>query len=101
MVWSASNKKATASECCDACAAHAADPKNQLQPCNSSVFCHTPTHVPWTGGVLGAAVDLTVKWETGLDGMRSSAGESEVLWRAWESREQNLARGVKPESMPK
>ena len=27
-----------------------------------------PTHVPWTGGVLGAAVDLTVKWETGLDG---------------------------------
>ena len=165
VVWGASNKKATASECCDACAAHAADPKNQLRPCNSWVFCHTlpycwsldtgnwhgfgecwlkhqtdtrhplygqrgkftdefrrvhanahktgrmpdgaprnlsvPTHVPWTGGVLGAAVDLTVKWETGLDGMRSSAGESEVLWRAWESREQNLARGVKPESMPK
>jgi len=37
VVWSASNQKATVSECCDACA----DPKNQLRPCNSWVFCHT------------------------------------------------------------
>ena len=49
---------------------------------------------------MGTTVDLSVQWETGLDGMRSSKGESEVLWRAWESREENLARGVKPESMP-
>ena len=26
-----------------------------------------PTHVPWTSAVLSAAVDLAVKWETGLD----------------------------------
>ena len=54
-----------------------------------------------TGGVLGTKVDLSVKWETGLDGMRSSTGEATVLWRAWETFEQNLARGVKPESMGK
>jgi len=37
-----------------------------------------PTHVPWTGGVLGAAVDLAVKWETGLDGwlMQGLRGET-------------------------
>jgi hypothetical protein len=48
---------------------------------------------------MGVKVDLGIKWETGLEGMRSSKGESTVLWRAWESREQNLARGVKPEAM--
>lgn len=58
-----------------------------------------PTHVPWTGGVMGMRVDLSVKWETGLEGMHSSKGDSSVLWRAWESREQNLARGVAPESI--
>ncbi|XRB07830.1 apple domain-containing protein [Pycnococcus provasolii] len=165
VMWGASHIKASAAECCDACKAHAEDPKNSERPCNSWVFCHTlpycwaldtghvhafgecwlkhqtdptnplygqrgkftdefrkthanahktglmpdgtprnlsvPTHVPWTGGIMGAVVDLSIKWETGLDGMRSSAGESEVLWRAWETREQNLARGVKPESMPR
>ena len=60
-----------------------------------------PTHVPWTAGVMGIKVDRTVKWETGLEGMKSSKGEATVLWRAWESWEQNLARGVKPESMGK
>ena len=58
-----------------------------------------PTHVPWTGGIMGTRVDHSVTWETGLEGMTSSKGEATVLWRAWESREQNLARGVKPESM--
>jgi len=165
VVWGASHKKASAAECCEACAEHAANPRNKKRPCNSWVFCHAlpycwsldtgnfhgfgecwlkhqtdpkhplygqrgkftdefrrkhanahktgrmpngqprnlsvPTHVPWTGGVMGVVVDLSVQWETGLDGMRSSKGESEVLWRAWESREQNLRRGVKPESMPK
>ena len=50
---------------------------------------------------MGAKVDPTVKWETGLDGMRSSRGESTVMWRAWESREQNLARGVSPSQIPR
>jgi len=31
--------------------------------------------------------------------MRSSAGETIVDYRPWESREQNLKRGVKPEQM--
>ena len=44
-------------------------------------------------------MDLSVRWETGLDGMRNSNGESNVLWRAWETREQNLARGVKVEQL--
>ena len=165
MVWGAGHKKATAAECCDACAKHAADPKNAKRPCNSWVFCgakpycwsldtgnwhgpgecwlkwqanpkqplygqrgkfteefrrkhanahktgrmpdgsprnlSVPTHVPWTGGVMGQRVDLSIKWETGLEGMKSSKGESTVLWRAWETWEQNLARGVKPESMGK
>ena len=30
-----------------------------------------------------------------------SSGERIVPWRAWESREQNLARGVKSEHIPK
>ena len=38
--WGAGHLKATATECCDACAAHAADPKNQKRPCNSWVYCH-------------------------------------------------------------
>ena len=59
-----------------------------------------PTHVPWTGGVLGVKVDLSVTWTTGADGsMRSSAGDVVVDYRPWESREQNLKRGVKPEQM--
>ena len=165
VVWGAGHKKASAAECCEACMAHAADPKNAKRPCNSWVYCHAkpycwsldtgnwhgpgecwlkwqanpqaplygqrgkfthefrkkhwyahktgkmpdgsprnltvPTHVPWTGGVLGVKVDRSIKWETGLDGMRSSTGEATVLWRAWETFEQNLARGVKPESMGK
>ena len=80
---------------------HANAHKTGKMPDGSPRNLSVPTHVPWTGGVMGRKVDLSVKWETGLDGMRSSSGESEVLWRAWESREQNLARGVKPESMPK
>ena len=58
-----------------------------------------PTHVPWTGGVMGTTYDPTIKWTTGLDGMSSNKGEQTVLWRAWETREENLARGVTPESM--
>ena len=58
-----------------------------------------PTHVPWTGGVMGVRVDRSVRWETGLDGMHSSSGETNVQWRAWESREQNLARGVRASQM--
>ena len=50
---------------------------------------------------MGIKVDHSIKWTTGLEGMKSSTGESSVLWRAWESYEQNLARGVKPESMGK
>ena len=34
-----------------------------------------PTHVSWTGGVMGVNVDLSVRWTTDADGtMRSSAG---------------------------
>ena len=55
----------------------------------------------WTGGVMGVKVDHSVKWETGLEGMKSNKGQSTVLWRAWESWEQNLARGVDPKSMGK
>jgi len=58
-----------------------------------------PTHVPWTGGVMGTTYDPTVRWTTGLEGLSSNKGEQTVLWRAWETREENLARGVKPESM--
>ena len=41
VMWGADHVKQSASECCDACAAHAADPKNKERPCNSWVFCHT------------------------------------------------------------
>ena len=65
-----------------------------------------PTHVPWTGGVMGARVTYPeVTWTTDVEGadgasMQSSTGERIVPWRAWETRDQNLARGVKPEFMP-
>ena len=59
-----------------------------------------PTHVAWAVGVMGARVDLTVSWTTDADGsMRNSKGETVVDYRPWESREQNLRRGVKPEQM--
>ena len=41
VVWGASHKKTSASECCDACTAHAADPKNSKRPCNSWVSSTT------------------------------------------------------------
>ena len=59
-----------------------------------------PTHVSWAGGVLGVQVDVSVRWTTDADGtMRSSTGDVVVDYRPWESREQNLKRGVKPEQM--
>eukprot|EP00966_Prymnesium_polylepis_P286140 6609578-Prymnesium_polylepis.1 len=39
VVWGASHKTKSAAECCDACAAHAANPKNAKRPCNSWSFC--------------------------------------------------------------
>jgi len=59
-----------------------------------------PTHVAWIGGVMGVTVDHSISWTTDADGsMRSSSGEVIVDYRPWESREQNLKRGVKPEQM--
>ena len=59
-----------------------------------------PTHVVWIGGVMGVNVDHSIKWTTDADGtMRSSTGDVVVDYRPWESREQNLKRGVKPEQM--
>lgn len=43
-----------------------------------------PSHVPWTGGVIGTTPDLSVKWTTGIEGMRSSSGAELTNWRAWE-----------------
>lgn len=43
-----------------------------------------PSHVPWTGGVIGGTVDLSVRWTTGVEGMRSTSGEELTNWRAWE-----------------
>jgi hypothetical protein len=57
-----------------------------------------PSHVPWTGGVLGARVDLSIRWETGPEGMKSSKGDAIVAWRAWESADENRRRGV-PEAL--
>jgi len=61
-----------------------------------------PTHVPWTGGVMGATVAYpSVTWTTDLEGlMASSEGTRIVPWRAWESKSQNLARGVRAEDIP-
>ena len=161
VAWGLTHKTASAAECCERCATHAADPKNSQKKCNSWVFCylpqcwsldtghkHTfgecwlkwqvdpshplygqrgrysdlfrsrhrmahmsgnnvdgtprnltvPTHVPWTGGVMGARVDLSVKWETGPEGMKSSKGDAIVAWRAWESADENRRRGV-PEAL--
>jgi hypothetical protein len=59
-----------------------------------------PSHVVWIGGVMGATVDLSTQWTTDEHGtMRSSKGDLVVDYRPWESREQNLKRGVKPEQM--
>jgi hypothetical protein len=44
-----------------------------------------PSHVPWTGGVIGATIDRSVRWTTGPDGMKSSRGEELTNWRAWEA----------------
>ncbi len=55
-----------------------------------------PTHVPWTGGVIGGAPwDPSVRWTTGIEGMRSSKGDELTNWRAWEAPgeyEKRLAR---------
>ena len=44
-----------------------------------------PTHVPWTGGVMGGTWDSTVRWVTGPEGMTSSKGDELTNWRAWEA----------------
>ena len=54
-----------------------------------------PTHVPWTGGVIGQTPDLSIKWTTGIEGMRSTTGIELTNWRAWEpsgSYEKRLAK---------
>ena len=43
---------------------------------------------------MGAHVDLSVKWETGPEVMKSSKGDAIVNWRAWESDEENRRRGA-------
>ena len=45
VVWGAGHRKATAAECCDACAKHAADPKNAKRPCNR---CIRKASEPWS-----------------------------------------------------
>ena len=44
-----------------------------------------PTHVPWTGGVIGGTFNPSIKWTTGVEGMRSSQGDELTNWRAWEA----------------
>lgn len=35
-----------------------------------------PSHVPWTGGIIGGPpTDTSVSWTTGIEGMKSSRGE--------------------------
>ena len=54
------------------------------------------TQVPWTGGVIGGTVDMSIRWTTGPEGMRSSSGEELTNWRAWEpagAYEKRLKRG--------
>ena len=54
-----------------------------------------PSHVPWTGGVLGQTPDLSIRWTTGIEGMHSSSGQELTNWRAWEpagSYEKRLAK---------
>lgn len=59
-----------------------------------------PSHVAWTSGIMGVKVDLSIQWTTEADGtMRSSVGDALVEYRPWESRQQNLKRGVKPEQI--
>ena len=43
-----------------------------------------PSHVPWTGGVIGGVVDLSLRWTTNTEGMKSSEGHELTNWRAWE-----------------
>mmetsp|Transcript_22294 Transcript_22294/g.48660 ORF Transcript_22294/g.48660 Transcript_22294/m.48660 type:complete len:266 (+) Transcript_22294:270-1067(+) len=44
-----------------------------------------PTHVPWTGGIIGGMYDPSIKWVTGPEGMTSSKGDELTNWRAWEA----------------
>jgi hypothetical protein len=46
-----------------------------------SIRTGAPSHVPWTGGVLGTTPDLSVQWTTGIEGMRSSSGAELTNWR--------------------
>ena len=55
---------------------HANAHKTGKNPDGTPRNLSVPTHVPWTGGIMGTTVDRSVQWETGLDGMRSSNGDS-------------------------
>ena len=33
---------------------------------------------------MGTTWNLSIKWTTGIEGMRSSSGEELTNWRAWE-----------------
>ena len=66
--------------------------------------CHlTPSHLaafaPCHPGTVVTYPRVT--WTTDLEGlMTSSEGAAAVPWRAWETRAQNLARGVRGEDIP-
>ena len=34
--------------------------------------------------MIGGTVDMSIRWTTGPEGMRSSSGEELTNWRAWE-----------------
>ena len=68
-------------------------PHDALPPCHLATFA--PSHP-------GTVVTYPrVTWTTDLEGlMTSSEGAAAVPWRAWETRAQNLARGVRGEDIP-
>ena len=63
VAWGLTHKTASAAECCERCAAHAADPKNAKKPCNSWVFCYLPQCWSLDTGHKHTFGECWLKWQ--------------------------------------
>ena len=63
VAWGLTHKTASAAECCERCAAHAADPKNRRKPCNSWVFCYMPQCWSLDTGHKHTFGECWLKWQ--------------------------------------
>ena len=75
VAWGLTHKTASAAECCERCAKHAADPKNVQKPCNSWVFCYLPQCWSLDTGHKHTFGECWLKWQASSKTLYGQRGD--------------------------